>query len=717
MLSLNRFHKEDILQRRVQLLILFSVTLSFRIFLAYKFKSPWIISDETQYAEKARYIFQYLSFLSPTLRTDADVLSGYPLLLSIAYFFSPHKMTVTVYHIMLCINCFLASLIIFPCFFILRKFCAEKIAFLGCIIISVLPATNVYTYVIMTENLFTLLFIVSIWLLMESYETNKLLYFSLAILSIISLIFVKGTGISMIIGFFVSAIYYLLISQKYIVMSIVSRKRNFLASLSLLVLLIVGVTSAISNFSLFSEIYPILTHMDFFKNFVLSYFHGLEFLILSSYFIIFFIALILILDSFADPKLDFSPFGISWNSIAIERRIAFKSCSIYFLVSSSVLVAITSLTMYMFPLLGDSNIEWETAKWFQVYGRYIDPLVPAIFLFGIIGSDMFYNNKINISLKPALGILGAYLTILAGFLYTFPLEYYRLADTLSIQYLNVFEPVIPPMLLISFISIISFAFFCLSLSRFKFNIFLIFLIVLSIMLSLVIIKAEFRGSISHNYYYSPTDMNFTDFQSNASLIVDFEDANRDPFIFWLPRFWFNGDVMTGNVDSINHSAEEEYIMSSRIFSKPIHFLPAGFYIYKSTKELGQMSIKFDFGWCGMELWDGIPTGLMEDYAVLKINSSKKDIVNLSLSAESFFRPRTLEIYSGNEMIGMASIPTTNFINVTARVRLMNDVATIRLLVPEGCERPGDKPELEDPDSRCLSVAVRNLTLDPANLSG
>lgn len=65
--------------------------------------------------------------------------------------------------------------------------------------------------------------------------------------------------------------------------------------------------------------------------------------------------------------------------------------------------------------------------------------------------------------------------------------------------------------------------------------------------------------------------------------------------------------------------------------------------------------------------------------------------------------------SGDALAAQLAVPT-GFINVNAPVRLAKGTKTMRFHVPEGCERPCDRPELNNPDSKCLSLAVQEITI-------
>ena len=113
------------------------------------------------------------------------------------------------------------------------------------------------------------------------------------------------------------------------------------------------------------------------------------------------------------------------------------------------------------------------------------------------------------------------------------------------------------------------------------------------------------------------------------------------------------------------------------------------------------------GFYDIENWSGTPTRWMQSEATLLIFSSEEGTANLSLQALSFYRPRTLEVYCRGKLAARVAV-STSFINVGVTLRLAKGANTLRLQVPEGCERPSDKPELNNPDSRFLSLAAQNL---------
>lgn len=121
------------------------------------------------------------------------------------------------------------------------------------------------------------------------------------------------------------------------------------------------------------------------------------------------------------------------------------------------------------------------------------------------------------------------------------------------------------------------------------------------------------------------------------------------------------------------------------------------------------TILFTNSFYGQENWEDIPTRWMQSDSTLAVFSPRILNANISLDVLSFYHNRTLEIYSGNALVTRAIIPTS-FLNVSAHVALEKGLNILRLHVPEGCERPSDRQELNNPDSRCLSIAVQNITV-------
>jgi GT2 family glycosyltransferase len=122
-----------------------------------------------------------------------------------------------------------------------------------------------------------------------------------------------------------------------------------------------------------------------------------------------------------------------------------------------------------------------------------------------------------------------------------------------------------------------------------------------------------------------------------------------------------------------------------------------------------VQINFLFGFHDIENWSGTPTRWMQSEANLIVFSPEDRAANLSLQALCFYRNRTLEVFSEGMLEAKVALPTS-FINVNVPMNLKMGANNVRFHVPEGCEKPSDKLELNSTDTRCLSVALQNLTV-------
>ncbi|MGE5412418.1 MAG: hypothetical protein ACM3MI_15775, partial [Clostridiales bacterium] len=172
-----------------------------------EFSGPFIFPDETAYNSLAQNIvhgklYGKLGVFSP----------GYPILLSLTYYVSNNYFVI--YQMMLVISALISSTIIFPAYFILDKYCSKVVSVLGAIAVSTSVPLNFFSFTLMTEVLFTPLFLFSIWFLLKSYDTKDKKWALLASLSTVYLYITRSTGLAMLIAFILTFIYYVLTNLK-----------------------------------------------------------------------------------------------------------------------------------------------------------------------------------------------------------------------------------------------------------------------------------------------------------------------------------------------------------------------------------------------------------------------------------------------------------------------------------------------------------------------
>jgi len=121
-------------------------------------------------------------------------------------------------------------------------------------------------------------------------------------------------------------------------------------------------------------------------------------------------------------------------------------------------------------------------------------------------------------------------------------------------------------------------------------------------------------------------------------------------------------------------------------------------------------LNYGEGFYDIESWSGVPSRWMKGNATLLINSSQNLNASLSLNAQSFYRNRTLQvIFKGVPKAQIAVVPT-GVVNVSLPLELEKGANAVQVHVLEGCERPCDIIELNNPDPRCLSIALQNLSI-------
>ena len=133
-------------------------------------------------------------------------------------------------------------------------------------------------------------------------------------------------------------------------------------------------------------------------------------------------------------------------------------------------------------------------------------------------------------------------------------------------------------------------------------------------------------------------------------------------------------------------------------------------VQETVSQNTELSPAFSQGFYEEEIWSATPTHWMSGNAMLLLNSSKNRTSTLKLDARSFYQNRTLEIYSGDELLNAVIVPSDRFAEIEASVHLGKGINIIKLHVPEGCDKPDDIQELNITDNRCLSVAIQNIAL-------
>jgi hypothetical protein len=569
------FNIEEAARKNTKALLIctFCMLVLVKALLSLKFPSPWMMPDEAAYAKMAGDIFGPIY---------SELSRGYPSLLSIAYL-SSNNMKI-VYHSMLIINCFLSSMILFPSYFILNKYCSKDFAFIGAITISTLPSLTIYSFLIMTENLFVPIFIFSIWFLLEAYETKKLIWIFLTIFSISLLFFTRHNGIFSVISILVSVFYYILHNRK----SYNIRQTILKNSTKVLFLLFVAIFLAISGAILsrsngqyyINWIYDrintdgqtfltIFADVNQLRVFLALLQNEIGYIILTTYFIFLFLSIIFFLNIFLPVnRSGFSQVIRGWyQSLSVEKRYSLKATSVYYLLNSAFLVFATTMSTY--------HMNWE------IIGRYIDPIIPGFFLIGFI---VLY--QIHEALdKKDIGLIAiSCIMFSAIFFINFPTT--LLPDIVTVFYINFLTKIAPNWIIFPALAA---GFFLLLNIYINFKkcrpIFFAAIIIFSICASAYTYQADLSLRSEANQAQNQIGDYLNLHSNNDDLPIFRDEEDSDWYFASITTFWTKKDItdcpINKTLSDLKKDKKNAYLITSKVLPlEPLAVSSRGFYLYR-----------------------------------------------------------------------------------------------------------------------------------------
>lgn len=149
-----------------------------------------------------------------------------------------------------------------------------------------------------------------------------------------------------------------------------------------------------------------------------------------------------------------------------------------------------------------------------------------------------------------------------------------------------------------------------------------------------------------------------------------------------------------------------------IFSRDSTIYPKHQYVQFFEYHLDENEIHtlFGDGWYPPDFWRSVPTYWMKANASLLVYSDREQNITVNFWAISAIRPRTLEISKENLSIIKLTVLDNCLTEVNIPLALSKGQNTANFSIQEGCESPSEVKELRNPDSRCLSIAIQNLTI-------
>ena len=177
------------------LFYLFLIFTAIKLLLIPTISSPHIIFDESILFIESQLIYHNHTYFTDRWLGFPQYPPLYPLLISPTAIFSDVTQS---FKAILVINCFISTTAIFPAYYLAKEYLAEREIWFVVILVGILPASFIYSYTIMSENLFIPLFLGSVYFLkkvldVDNFKNNTLvgLFISLTVLT-------KMTGIILI---------------------------------------------------------------------------------------------------------------------------------------------------------------------------------------------------------------------------------------------------------------------------------------------------------------------------------------------------------------------------------------------------------------------------------------------------------------------------------------------------------------------------------------
>src|SRR3989344_4004560 len=328
-----------------QLCLYFTLFVIIKSILSYFIPADTAFSDNYQYIKLARSFFLDQNFsIHGNLYYSRPPL--YPIALSISYLF---KDMTYVYLAMKIINAVISSLIIFPAWLLSKEFLSEKKALISAILISLIPSSFAFAPHIMSENLFYPLFLFSIYFIYKSFSENNYKY------SILAGIFVVLSTLTKAYGIILVAVFILISLIQFF------RKKSQPNPLPFLIinLLIIIVGIKLSETSLLLINIP---SIGFYIEIILY----ICYIILAT-------GIVLSITAIFSFK----------NILKNKKYLLFSLIAIFTFI----------LMLIVYANHGYHNLfSWTDHR---PVGRYIETILPLIFITGLIGLDSYEKNKKN----------------------------------------------------------------------------------------------------------------------------------------------------------------------------------------------------------------------------------------------------------------------------------------------------------------------------------
>ncbi|MBN1166596.1 MAG: glycosyltransferase family 39 protein [Methanospirillaceae archaeon] len=480
--------------REIYLLVaFFIVLLLIKILLVLPMQCPSIIGDETTYAGNAKDFASNIGIQSIMEMKNPPV---YSIILSIAYILGDPSGAN--YHLLLIINAFIGACILFPAYYLLRNYCDFLVALSGAVLVCVVPAVFNWGFYVMTETLFTTLFVCSLYAMNRMFLTNKLIWVWGMAVTLLLMVGTKAVGIYEVPLALIAALFFVLLCRRTGVFDQVKQTQAlFIGLCALLIAGIAWVFLTISNVNAYtayntggylSHLITIFIKPDLILTFLILFIRETQILVLASYLVLFVSAFLLLyylvmipISSTSDWEEIFSTgfFRLTQSNNLLVPALT----SLVFFVLLSVFVSLVLVTNHMMYVPTWQYVGEE--QFFQIFSRYLDPVIPGLLIIGIIGMSILNFSRNYIKTRNVFTI--SLLVSIFLFYVNFPFLGYRIGDTLSIFSFSWLSALthseFTGFCIVAFLLSVATSLFLYAMKKSKIYYFLLFLVAVSLVLS------------------------------------------------------------------------------------------------------------------------------------------------------------------------------------------------------------------------------------------
>lgn len=169
--------------------------------------SPHIVFDETILFIESQTIWHNHSYFGARSFSFPQYPPLYPLLVSPVSFFSD---VTQAFKATLAMNCFISSTAIFPVYYLAREYLPERETQFTVILVCILPSSFLYSYAVMCENLFVVLFFCSVYFIKKTIDNDNFKN------NMVTGIFISLTVLTKLTGLVLVGVYVIIKIYKYI---------------------------------------------------------------------------------------------------------------------------------------------------------------------------------------------------------------------------------------------------------------------------------------------------------------------------------------------------------------------------------------------------------------------------------------------------------------------------------------------------------------------